>query len=283
MLQSAAFSQEPRWRFPRSLPVHLFPFLLIVSSSIFAQGGPPLQTNDPGTPGSGNWEINIGLTADRRNSGQRFDTPDIDCALGLGNRWQLKFEIPWTVGQTRKSQFHSGVGNSLMAVKWKFYEDERAHLAVATYPQLEAENPTDSARLGLATPGTKLLLPIEAEKQFGRFAVNGELGYRFVQSAKDEWISGLAVGHQLKKLELLGELYGTGQIGGEHETTIGVGGRYKLSRYSQLLFMFGRGLPGPSTNEPQFIGYVGIRLSLSGKRQSFNNKHLDEHPKELRP
>jgi hypothetical protein len=33
--------------------------LLLAAASAFAQGGPPFYTNDPGTPGNLNWEINL--------------------------------------------------------------------------------------------------------------------------------------------------------------------------------------------------------------------------------
>ena len=33
--------------------------LLLAAASTFAEGGPPYYTNDPGTPGHLNWEINL--------------------------------------------------------------------------------------------------------------------------------------------------------------------------------------------------------------------------------
>ena len=41
--------------------------LLLAPLSLFAQGGPPLLTDDPGTPGRNNWEINLGYTIDRQS------------------------------------------------------------------------------------------------------------------------------------------------------------------------------------------------------------------------
>src|SRR5215831_18405962 len=34
-----------------------------LATSALAQGGPPMVTDDPGTPGDGHWEINIGSIA----------------------------------------------------------------------------------------------------------------------------------------------------------------------------------------------------------------------------
>ncbi len=79
--------------------------VLIVSSSlilpglstraVLAQGGPPLITDDPGTPGDGNWEINIAFTAEKRKTVRSYENPILDINYGLGDRIQLKYEVPW--------------------------------------------------------------------------------------------------------------------------------------------------------------------------------------------
>jgi len=37
--------------------------LLMASACAHAQGGPPMLTDDPGTPGDGKWEVNIAVLA----------------------------------------------------------------------------------------------------------------------------------------------------------------------------------------------------------------------------
>ena len=39
--------------------------VLLFATPAYAQGGPPLITDDPGTPGNGKWEINIPFTFER--------------------------------------------------------------------------------------------------------------------------------------------------------------------------------------------------------------------------
>lgn len=53
----------PRWFLVITL-------LSSIATVCAAQGGPPMRTDDPGTPGPGNWELNFAATADRR-SGER--------------------------------------------------------------------------------------------------------------------------------------------------------------------------------------------------------------------
>jgi hypothetical protein len=42
-----------------SAVVSVLAALLLVPDAARAQGGPPYLTTDPGTPGNGNWEINL--------------------------------------------------------------------------------------------------------------------------------------------------------------------------------------------------------------------------------
>src|ERR1700683_4984488 len=60
-----------------------------------AQAGPPYLTNDPGTPGNGNWEINFGLMPTISRADSSYQVPQIDLNFGLGDRIQLTYEVPY--------------------------------------------------------------------------------------------------------------------------------------------------------------------------------------------
>jgi len=68
------------------------PFFLNVAA--YAQGGPPFRTDDPETPGNRHWEINFGWIGDRNPEAGAYQVPDFDINYGLGDRIQLKYEIP---------------------------------------------------------------------------------------------------------------------------------------------------------------------------------------------
>lgn len=98
-----------------------------------AQGGPPFRTDDPETPGNRHWEINFGWVGDRGAGAGAYQVPDFDINYGLGDRIQLKYEIPIAIEETRAqpgTQFESaepgqvigGIGESLLGIKWRFYE-----------------------------------------------------------------------------------------------------------------------------------------------------------------
>lgn len=68
---------------------------LCSGSPLKAQGGPPFFTNDPGTPGSRNWEINLAYEPFLYDQQSTAHVPDVDINYGLGERIQLTFENAW--------------------------------------------------------------------------------------------------------------------------------------------------------------------------------------------
>jgi hypothetical protein len=97
------------------------------------QGGPPFRTDDPDTPGNRNWEINFGLVGQRNPGAGSYQVPDLDINYGLGDRIQLKYEIPLALQETAPQPASGGmpatpglvvggVGESYPGVKWRFYE-----------------------------------------------------------------------------------------------------------------------------------------------------------------
>ena len=89
-----------------------------------AQGGPPFRTDDPETPGNKHWEINFGFIGDRNPAAGAYQVPDFDINYGLGDRVQLKYEIPIAIEETvpQPGQVIGGIGESLLGIKWRFYE-----------------------------------------------------------------------------------------------------------------------------------------------------------------
>ncbi|MBB5331431.1 hypothetical protein [Tunturiibacter gelidoferens] len=120
-----------RW-FARCSVLMFFGALLVFIGSAAAQGGPPFRTDDPETPGNRHWEINFGWIGDRNPGAGAYQVPDFDINYGLGDRIQLKYEIPIAIEETRPlgvssgspqaGQVIGGLGESLLGIKWRFYE-----------------------------------------------------------------------------------------------------------------------------------------------------------------
>jgi len=242
----------------------------LFASGIMAQGGPPLLTDDPGTPGSNNWEINLGYTVDRRSTGNSYETPILDMNYGWGDRVQLKYEMPYVYADKSNSSLVSGPGNSKLGVKIRFLQNEKHDFNISTYPQLEITNTENSVRRDLAEEGPLFLLPLEFTKKIGPVDVDLEVGRWFTQE-KDYWISGLAFGHQATRhLEVLAEVYSDGNPDGQRNNTFDFGGRYRLSRNALFIFMAGRSFSPPSSGQSQLIGYFGMQFQLG--------RHLRDDP-----
>ena len=126
---------HPRHKLPFALTLLL---RLLATAAARAQGGPPFRTDDPETPGNKHWEINYGFIGDRNPAAGAYQVPDFDINYGLGDRIQLKYEIPIAIEETRatnqpspsaqdlspsaQEQVIGGLGESLLGIKWRFYE-----------------------------------------------------------------------------------------------------------------------------------------------------------------
>jgi hypothetical protein len=256
----------------------LIPVLAAFTSVAFGQGGPPLLTDDPGTPGNRNWEINFAsmLVFIRE---QRFvQAPLLDVNYGLGDRIQLKYQASYIWGNDGIGRYRGAMGNSLIGVKWRYYQQSReGGWNVSTYPQLEINNPGDSYARGLVELGPRFLLPVEVTRKFGPLDVNFEGGYWFNRRAANERILGLAFGHQFtKRFEGLAEVYDDVLLGGTlRSTTFDFGGRYEFHHGLLFLFMAGRSFgefSGRTSGQPYFIGYFGLQVQLThGPRKKHPN------------
>jgi hypothetical protein len=91
---------------------------LLACPAAFAQGGPPYYTNDPGTPGNHNWEINLGYMPFLYTDQSVSHTPDVDINYGLGDRIQLTFENAWLRVVNPSSPPKYGLGQNQLGVKW---------------------------------------------------------------------------------------------------------------------------------------------------------------------
>src|ERR1700686_228546 len=150
----------------RASAAALFAVTAAAASSL-AQGGPPFVTDDPGTPAPGHWEINVALLANDQPGARTFEAPLVDANYGWGERVQLKFEIPWIVGDTSEVSSASGLGAGIFGVKWRFLDETTSFLSVATYPQFAFRTASSSVQKGLVDSGTSFLLPLILEKNLG--------------------------------------------------------------------------------------------------------------------
>jgi hypothetical protein len=233
-----------------------------------AQAGPPLITNDPGTPGPEEWEINLGTMPVLIQHQRDFQIPQLDFNYGIGETIQLTFEVPY-IFQTTPQPQHTGWGNSFPGVKWRFIDNFKGW-NVSTFPQVELGGSSGSVRQGFAGRGPRFLLPLEVQKSAGPIELDFEAGYYFPFHGHEERIIGFAAGHQFtKKFEFVGEIYNDSVMGvPPHDTTWDFGSRYGFHKGLILLVMAGRSFSGASSGQPTFLGYIGVQILLekNGRR-----------------
>ena len=241
--------------------------LLLAPSSVHAQGGPPYYTNDPGTPGNRNWEINLGYMPFLNNGSSTSHVPDVDINYGLGDRIQLTFESAWLRVKNVGDAAKYGLGQDQLGVKWRFYDNDKTGLGISIFPQVTINNPDHSVERGITSGGSSLLLPMEFTKKLGPVDINWEVGFNAVHLGPDGWLAGFVVGHDMsKKLELDAEFYGLGTFNqSNNQQTLGAGARYKLRPPFILLLMAGRSVAAAHNGQPFFVGYFGMQFLLPPK------------------
>jgi len=258
----------------------------------FSQGGPPYRSDDPDTPGNRHWEINMGFIGERSPFGGSYETPNIDINYGVGNRIQLKYEVPLSMQETRGDQTHlvAGLGNSLMGVKYRFYQrhskthtqdngEREIKFSLSTYPQLLLNHPTRSVERGVAEPAPQFLLPLEASATYGWLRMSAEVGYWFTSKGEpNSVLFGGLIGHEFQKdTEVYAEIFNQRDVrvaaGAEkfRDTTLGIGGRVPIVKghWLRLIGMGGHGLVSATAanGQPTWVAYVGLQFLSDKKRR----------------
>ena len=187
---------------------------------------PPLEVDDPGTPGCNAWEINLTFSGDMAKDEKEYELPLLDMNYGVGDNLQLKYEVPFLLKDSNEGD-ESGFGNSKFGVKWQFREDEENGLDMALYPQIEFANPgSNSVDKGIAERGTLFSMPLLVTKGVGgiggkEVTLTGNVGYNWINgsSAPDFVNVSLGAGIPLSnKLAVMCDLVGEYSLSDNPET-----------------------------------------------------------------
>ncbi len=243
----------------------------LAPGTVLAQAGPPFLTNDPGTPGNANWEINLGSMQAIARGLASYQVPQIDLNFGVGDRIQVTYEVPYVLQTGPGQPLESGWSNGYPGVKWRFLDQGEDGWQMSAFPQVETGASIIARQKGIAVAGPRYLLPLEVTRKVGPLDVDLEAGYYFAGHAPRERILGFVAGRPVTgRLELDAEIYDDrAQHNNPHSTTLDLGGRFKLRRGIIALCMAGRSVNGFGEGQPQFIGYVGVQFLLSHYGRTF--------------
>lgn len=125
-------------------------FLCMLGAAQYAMAAHPLVTDDPGTQGAGNnqLEINSDRITNRDGSGQTAG--DVTYTRGVTDTLDLFADQPMTVSAPR------GLGDTSLGLKWRFFETETAAIAVKT--SMSLANANDEKGFGSGRNNASFLL-----------------------------------------------------------------------------------------------------------------------------
>jgi hypothetical protein len=236
-------------------------------------GSPPMVIDDTDTPGPGKWEVNIVFAGDLSSDSDTYESPLLDINYGLGENVQLKYEVAYAF--TRNVQTDDagneetararGVADSMVGVKYRFYDNDETNLSLAVYPQIEFRSP--GARSiedgGVADGATTWILPLQLTKDFAHASITANAG---VEKSTDDshahLSAGFGAGTRLTdKLAILGEVAGK-DLGSADENRIllDVGFRMKISEKHALVAALGLDLHAGDGQRHHYITVVYQRF-----------------------
>ena len=206
--------------------------LLLPSAAL---AGPPFLTDDPEPTETGHWEIYAPLL-EAEGSGDAFEgSLGAEINYGAAPNVQVTLGLPVSYAHDARG-WRWGAGDLKLSVKYRFYHDEDSGVQVAFFPG--ATLPTASN--GMGTGKVTGLLPVWAQKDFGRWSLFGGGGYAINPGAgnRDYWTGGLAVTRQVAEPLLLGveaDRQGADTVGGQGSTSLGLGAIWQLRAPFRLL------------------------------------------------
>jgi len=236
-------------------------FLLILPITVRSQGGPPMITDDPGTPGNGKWENNFAIIFEHRPGETAYDLPQFDLNYGLGEHIQLTLQTAPVLLKRSGQGVVDGLGGTEAAVKWRFLDEEQSGADVSMFPRIIFNVTQSSVRRGLAEDGTRFQIPFQVAKGFGRWKADLELGALVSTVGRSEWLYGVVGGFDLTKTTtLMAELHGTSRTNFDDDIlAVNVGLRHQVTERQILIVSLGHEVR--SADEPRaLIGYFGMQL-----------------------
>jgi hypothetical protein len=227
--------------------------------AVAAHAGPPYQTDDPDSTDLHHWEIYGFSNAD--GSGSDVDGEGgFDLNYGAAEDVQLTATIPAAFTRSAGDGWRAGTGDVELAIKYRFFHDERHGFSAALFPR--AFLPTSTL---VSHERARLLLPIWLGKDFhGGTSLFGGGGYEINPGPgrRNFWQAGLAVTHDFgEKLSLGSEIFyqDADTDGGSATTGVDIGMIRTLGGPCSLLAAAGPSFSGGRTG---YHSYIALGLNF---------------------
>ncbi len=228
----------------------------------FAQGGPPLITDDPGTPGNGKWENNLAIVFSHVPNEWSIDAPIIDLNYGWGDHIQLTLQGGPVLLKRSDHGLIGGIGGTEAAVKWRFLDEDKNGVDVSVFPRILFNVVHSSVRRGLAEDGTRFQIPFEAAKKVGPVDLDVEFGPLISSVGGSEFIYGIVAAREVSKTtSLMAEVHATSRVNLSHDVvTVNFGWHHKLNEHAIWIASLGHEIHSGEDEQLALIGYCGVQL-----------------------
>jgi hypothetical protein len=232
-----------------------------VARVAIGQGGPPMITDDPGTPGNGKWENNLAIIFEHRPNETSIDVPEVDLNYGVGDHIQLTLQNAPVLLKRSGHGLIGGLSSTEAAVKWRFLDESTSGFDMSMFPRVIFNVSQSSVRRGLAEDGTRFQMPFEIAKGLGRWHADAEFGPRATTVGRSELLSGIVCGFDLSKpTMLMAELHDESRINFSRDVlTLNVGLRHEFTENYILIVSMGHELRSPD-QPTALIGYFGMQF-----------------------
>lgn len=259
-----------RIRSRHSTPLTLL-LLVMMASNLWAQAGPPFQTDDPSPVDLGHYEFYVFGTVDGTPVELDATGPAFEFNWGAIPNVQLHAIFPLGTIHPLNSPVYApgagqgpgayGVTDMELGVKYGFIKQTKHRPQIGSFTMFEI--PTGNFSRGLGVGKVWYKLPIWVEKEFGPWSLVGGLGYAVVpqDQYRNFLYGGFLVKREIsKKLELSAEVFSHAREGlataqTQASTMIDAGGYYHFkSPGLQLLFAYGHSIAGQTEN----YAYLGL-------------------------
>jgi hypothetical protein len=242
----------------------------LAAHGLYAQAGPPFQTDDPTPVDLGHYEFYIfgmvdGTPAEIDSTGPAFEfnwgaVPDVQLHAILPFGAVLPSNNPiYAPGGTGAHAF--GLTDTELGLKYGFIHQTKHRPQIGTFTMLEL--PTGNSTKGLGVGRVWYKLPLWMEKEFGPWSLVGGAGYTLIHQTQYRSFpyGGFLVKRVLsERLELSAEVFSHAREGfaaaqTEASTMIDAGGYYHFKTPGlQLLFAYGHSIAGQTEN----YSYLGL-------------------------
>jgi hypothetical protein len=227
----------------------------------FGQGGPPMITDDPGTPGNGKWENNFAIAFEHRPGETAYGVPAIDLNYGVGEHIQLTLQTAPVLLKRSGHGLTGGLGGTEAAVKWRFLDEATSGVDMSMFPRVIFNIEQSSVRRGLAEDGTRFQIPFQAAKTFDRLHLDAEFGPRTRTVGRSEWLIGIVCGFDVAKpTMLMAELHDESRMNFSRDVlTLNFGLHHEFTENYILIVSMGHELRSPD-QPTALIGYFGMQF-----------------------